>query len=523
MEKVADEVAAVKIGEAEGNDGKEDEGEVVGPDGKKISKSALKKLKKQQEIEAKKAAKAAELEKQKAEDQKKRLEEAASITIEEDKTLPTAKQIKIREGAAHEGKRVKVYAWVHRLRQQGHNLAFLVLRDGTGFMQAVLSGNLAKTKEAVELSREAAVCVYGTLVADARAEGGRELQADYWELVGPSPAEVENILNLDSQPDVLLDNRHMVIRGTNSSTVLKLRSIITWAFRSHFFDKGFFEVTPPTLVQTQVEGGSTLFKFDYYGEQAYLTQSSQLYLETCIPSVGDCFCLLPSFRAEKSRTRRHLSEFSHLEAEMPFITFEDLLNIIEDMVCDVAERVVKEHPDLLKLLNPSFAPPKRPFKRMDYSDAIQFCREHDIYKDKDTKTHFEFGDDIPELPERTMTDMIGEPILMCRFPASLKSFYMQKCPENPVLTESVDLLMPGVGEIVGGSMRMWDKDELLKGYKREGIDATPYYWYTDQRVYGTCPHGGFGLGMERYLCWMLNQEHVRDVCLYPRYVGRCKP
>eukprot|EP00276_Gloeochaete_wittrockiana_P005067 CAMPEP_0184652632 /NCGR_PEP_ID=MMETSP0308-20130426/10337_1 /TAXON_ID=38269 /ORGANISM="Gloeochaete witrockiana, Strain SAG 46.84" /LENGTH=511 /DNA_ID=CAMNT_0027087623 /DNA_START=20 /DNA_END=1552 /DNA_ORIENTATION=- len=494
-----DEVKAEE--EDDGDQGKPGE-QVLDENGKPLSKQALKRLKKQQEADAKKREKELELANKKAEEQKKKLEEAASIKIYEDPSLPPAVRVRVRElqGGKYDGKRVKVSGWVHHVRGHG-GLLFIDLRDGTGFLQTVLSGNLAKTQEALSLNREASVTIWGTLVAAPRAKGGRELQGDYWELMGSSPASVENILNLDSLPEVLLDNRHMVHRGEKASAILRLRSIITHAFRCHFIDKGFVEVTCPTLVQTQVEGGSTLFKLDYFGEEAFLTQSSQLYLETVIPSVGDVFCIEPSYRAEKSRTRRHLSEFTHLEAEMPFITFEDLLNIIEDMVCDTAERVMKEQGELLRSVHPSFSVPQRPFKRLEYTDAIKFCQEHNIYKDEETKTHFQFGDDIPEAPERKMTDMIGVPILMCKFPAALKSFYMQKCADNPLLTESVDLLMPGVGEIVGGSMRMWNKEELLAGYRREGIDASPYYWYTDQRLYGTCPHGGFGLGIERYLAW----------------------
>ena len=350
-----------------------------------------------------------------------------------------------------------------------------------------------------------------------------ELPADYWQLVGPSDGDIENRINKDSNVEQLADQRHLVVRQLDSVYILRLRSLIIQCFREHFFDKDFVEVTPPTLVQTQVEGGSTLFSLDYFGEPAFLTQSSQLYLETAIPSVGKVFCCLPSFRAEKSRTRRHLAEFTHFEGEAAFISYEDLLDLLEDMCVDVADRLVRRAGPLLKEVNPDFTPPTKPFLRMNYSDAIQYLVDHSIYKDEDTKTPFVFGDDIPEAPERRMTDMIGRPILLCRFPAHMKSFYMARCPEDETLTESVDLLMPGVGEIIGGSMRLFDLDKLMEGYKREGIDPQPYYWYNDLRRFGTCPHGGWGLGIERYLCWILNRNHIRDVTLYPRHIGRCKP
>jgi len=491
-----------------------------------IAKAQLKKMTKLWQQEVRKVEAREKKEREDSEATLKRAEEAKSIVIKQDPSLPQAVSLKIRDCEKNRGTRVLLCGWVHRLRTQGKSLMFLTLRDGTDFIQCVLHGQMCQTYDAIMLSTEATVRVYGVVepVPEGKtAPGGHEMTVDYWELIGSAPSGgAEAILNTESHPDVQLDNRHIMLRGENTSKVLKMRSVVTQCFREHFFANGYFEVTPPTLVQTQCEGGSTLFGLKYFGEDAYLTQSSQLYLETVIPALGDAFCVAQSYRAEKSRTRRHIAEYTHIEAECPFINFDQLLDRLENLVCDVVDRVLKSPlGHLVHELNPNFKPPTKPFKRMRYEEAIQWLKDHD-YK-KEDGTFYEIGEDIPEAPERFMTDSFNEPIMLHRFPADIKAFYMQKCKDDRRFTESVDILMPNVGEIVGGSMRMDDIDELLEAYKKEGLDPSPYYWYTDQRKFGTCEHGGYGLGLERFLCWLLDRYHIRDVCLYPRYLGRCKP
>lgn len=451
------------------------------------------------------------------------LEKAKSIVLEEDSSLPEAKTKKIKYIKADDG-RVRVFGWVHRLRKQGQ-LYFFIVRDGTGFIQCVLSGKLTQTVAALTIHCEATVMIVGQIKPDERAPGGFELTADYWEMVGNAPSDFESIVSKDSSPDILLDNRHLVLRGENASAVMLFRDYLTRYIREHFFAHDVNEVFCPELVQTQCEGGATLFKLDYYGQPAYLTQSSQLYLETCLPSLGDVFCIQSSFRAEKSKTPRHLCEFTHIEAEYGFIDFKELMDRIEDLVYDVTNRLVQgQTGEIIKKRNPKFVALQKPFKRMTYIEAIEYCNEHKILKDPDNPDDlFQYGDDIPELAERTMVDMLGVPTFLTCFPAEMKAFYMKKCKDDPRLTESCDLLVPGVGEVVGGSMRMDQVEELLEAYAKNELNPDPYYWYVDQRKYGTCPHGGFGLGTERLIRWILDIPHIRDCCLYPRLMNRCTP
>ncbi|KAF2357794.1 Aminoacyl-tRNA synthetase class II (D/K/N) [Trinorchestia longiramus] len=313
-----------------------------------IAKSQLKKVTKLWKDDLKKQEVRRRKEEEAAKQRAAVVEEAAKVTISEDSSLPPATLVKIKDGEAHRGERIKVKGWVHRLRRQGKNMMFIVLRDGTGFLQCVLLDRLCQTLEAVSLTTESTVCLYGSL-----------------------------------------------LQVPEGKQVLYLRSLLYNAFVSHYKDRGYVQMTPPTLVQTQCEGGSTLFDFSFFGEKAFLTQSSQLYLETCLPSFGDVYCIEQSYRAEQSRTRRHLAAYTHVEAECPFITFEELLDRIEDLVCDVTQRVLSDPrgQQVVQELHPDFQMPTRPFFRMPYADAIKYLQEHDIRKEDGSL--YAFGEMTP--------------------------------------------------------------------------------------------------------------------------------
>lgn len=465
---------------------------------KPATKSAMKKATNLYEQHKKKAAKQSDLvvrEKEEAAKRQRILEEAKKVIVKEDSSLPKPVKIRLDETDLQKiklrtettpGTRVRVLGRVHRLRSQ-KDVIFITLSDGYGFLQCVFTGDLVRTYAAMTLTLETSIDIRGEMrpvPPQQHAPGDRELHADFFSVIGQAAGDKEAIttrVSPDADPQTLYDNRHLVLRGDVSSSVMKVRAAVLRAFRKTFEEHRLLEVTPPCMVQTQVEGGATLFSFDYYGQPAYLTQSSQLYLETCIPSLGDVFCVSPSFRAEKSLTRRHLSEYTHIEAELDFIVFDDLLDHLESVICSVIDHTLSDPVTAaaIKELNKDFKPPSRPFKRMRYSDAIDWLVEHNI-PNEEGQPHT-FGDDIAEAAERKMTDILNVPIFLTHFPTEIKAFYMKKDASDRRVTESVDVLMPGVGEIVGGSMRIDDYAELMEGYGREGIDPAPYYWYTDQR------------------------------------------
>jgi asparaginyl-tRNA synthetase len=463
------------------------------------AKAAVKKAQSALDAHKKKLLKQQQQAVQEAEKEKARLqhlEEAKKIVLKEDPTLPKAikitigdKNVVLGEGDS-KGTRVKVSGRIHRLRQQ-KQATFLTLIDGYGHLQCVLSGNLTKTYDALTFAQGTSLTLFGEMrkvLAGQSAPDNRELHVDYYKVIGRSPSDAEAITNkVSAQQDqwesAMLDNRHLVLRGDVASSVMKVRSAVEWAFAKAYKELRFTKISPPAFVQTQVEGGSTLFELDYYGEKTYLTQSSQLYLETGIPSLGNVYCIEKSFRAEKSLTRRHLSEYTHVEAELDFIDFEDLLDHLEEMISRVITTILddKEIAGYINELNPEFKAPTRPFKRMRYTDAIDWLNAQDPPILNEEGNPHVFGDDIAEAAERRMTDIINLPIFLTHFPVEIKAFYMKKDPADLRVTESVDVLMPGVGEIVGGSMRMEGYDELMEAYKREGISPKEYYWYTEQR------------------------------------------
>lgn len=333
-------------------------------------------------------------------------------------------------------------------------------------------------------------------------------------------------LNEESSIHSLLNNGHLGLRTKKRQLFLKARGHLLKIIRDFYFEREYTEVTPPTIVQTQVEGGSTLFRLDYYGEDAYLTQSSQLYLETVVPVTHRAYCISPSYRAEKSRTRRHLSEYTHVEAELADIHFEDLISSIEDMICYSMKRFYEEMKNDILSVFPTFSFQKVPtasFKRLKYSEAIEELRKRQ-YK-KEDGGDFEQGDDIPDAAERYLLDVLGDgcPIFLTHFLVEHKPFYMRRDQDDANMTQSVDLLFPGVGEVLGGSMRKDDHEDLVRGFEEKEIDIEPYYWYLDMSRYGPCRHGGYGLGFERFLMGLMRYDNVDEATLYPRKVSRCQP
>ncbi|MCY3411086.1 MAG: asparagine--tRNA ligase [Candidatus Heimdallarchaeota archaeon] len=420
----------------------------------------------------------------------------------------------------HVGQQVTVEAWISRMRKQGKKLVFVSLFDGTGevqatIKQAVLGEEFSKIEE---VYKGASLKINGTVIEDTRANLGFEIQVSSFEVLHPSDETYEQTVTHESNTDVKLDKRHIVIRGPKSSSVLRFQSHVLKYLREYFYSKGLEEVFPPLIVEAQAEGGSELFEIQYFDREAYLTQSSQLYLEAAIFSLRDVFCILPSFRAEKSKTRRHLTEYRHVETEHAFMDFEGLVAFIEGMIKHVIDRVIELDQDILKLWDRDLKPISTPFKRVTYDDAITILKEeYDI--------EIPHGEDISDAPERQLIEHFGEPVILHKFPKKMKPFYHKIDEENPELTKSADFLFPQCGELIGSGERETDIDSMLERMAQMDPPVNPdeYYWYLDLRRYGSVRHSGFGMGLERFIIYLLGVEHIREITLFPRTVTRLSP
>ncbi|MCG2885489.1 MAG: asparagine--tRNA ligase [Vulcanisaeta sp.] len=419
-----------------------------------------------------------------------------------------------------EGTEVTIRGWVYRKRELRDKI-FLVIRDGSGIIQTVVDkSNQQVAGVASKLNIESSVVLTGTVRREPRAPGGSEIHVRRidWYYVGEAFPINEDAAKADSE--YLLDVRHLWIRSRRMWAVLRVRHTVFGAIHEFFRSRGYYEVQGPMFVSAAVEGGATLFPVKYFDKEGvYLTQSSQFYLEVMIYALEKVYTIAPSFRAEPSRTRRHLTEFWHAEAEEAWLQFDGLLNLLEDLITHVVDKVLEERQDELKLLNRDvkvLENVKPPFYRVSYDEAIE------ILQGKGLK--IKWGDDIGADEERVLTLQFDKPILLHHFPEQVKAFYHRNDPAKPETTLSVDVLAPeGYGEVIGGGERIYDYEELLSKIKRFGLRPEDYDWYLDLRRFGSVPHAGFGLGIDRLVMWICGLDHIRDAVPFPRDIRRIKP
>jgi asparaginyl-tRNA synthetase len=425
---------------------------------------------------------------------------------------------------AHDGEQVTLRGWLHHLRTGG-GILFLQLRDGTGIIQCTLKKNSVEATEFERLSTipiESTIEIIGTIRRDPRAPRGYEIAGD--KVTVQYRAEEDFPIargksELSHGPDFLLDNRHLDIRSQKNLTIMRIRARLIEEFRKWLREHGYLEVQVPILVNAAVEGGSTLFEVNYFGQKAYLTQSWQLYAEAMISSVGKIFTLAPSFRAEKSRTIRHLTEYWHLEVEAPWLELDGLMQLEEQLVSSACQAVREHMPEDLKLVGrdpKELENMKAPFPRIRYDEAVSLVQR--------SRPEFKWGEDMGWEEEKVLTESFDKPFFVSHFPKKVKAFYHMPDPKNPEVTLSVDLLAPETyGEITGGGQRIHDLKQLVGRIKEEGLNPDDYKWYVELRRYGTVPHSGFGMGIERTLAWICKLEHIRDAIAFPRLINRIYP
>ena len=421
------------------------------------------------------------------------------------------------------GKEVTLRGWVYRLRKQKGN-AFVLLRDDRGsIIQCVFPSSKLDN-----VTRESSIQISGIVKRDPRApEGGIEITGTDLKIFQVS--EKDYPLGEYQSAELLLDNRHLTLRTRKMIEIAKIRTSMFKFLRQWFSDNEWMEITPPLIVKGSVEGGSTLFKLNYFDDVAFLSQSAQLYLEAMIFSLGPVWSLTSSFRAERSRTVRHLAEFSHLECESPWVSLRDLLQIQEKLVRFAIEKTIKERDESLKFLkidSGRFRALAEPFHRITYDEAIEKLESLDFkITELDGKSRpIRWGDDLNIDSERELTRKTMTPLFITEYPTKVKPFYVKENQDRPGISLTFDLLGPqGYGELSSGGMREDNLTTLSERIKQTGLNPIDYGWYLDLRKYGSVEHGGFGMGIERLLRWFISIEDIKDSVLFPRTMSRVSP
>lgn len=429
------------------------------------------------------------------------------------------KKITISQVGTHVGEEVTIGGWLHIKRSSG-KIQFLQLRDGTGFIQGVMVKKEIDEKdwnEAKELTQESSLYVKGIVREDERAPSGFELTVTGVEII--QIAEDYPITPKEHGTEFLMDHRHLWIRSKRQHAILKIRSEIINAMYDFFSTNGYVKVDPPILTPTSAEGTTNLFHTKYFDEDAYLSQSGQLYMEAAAMALGKVFSFGPTFRAEKSKTRRHLIEFWMIEPEMAFVDHEESLVIQENFVSHVVQAVLKNCHLELSALERDISKLENivaPFPRITYDDAIKLLQE----KGNEIK----WGEDFGAPDETAIADHFEKPVFITHYPTEIKSFYMKPDPNRPEVVLCADLIAPeGYGEIIGGSQRIDDPNLLSERFEEHKLSKETYQWYLDLRKYGTVPHSGFGLGLERTVAWISGTDHVRETIPFPRLLNRLYP
>lgn len=420
------------------------------------------------------------------------------------------------------GKTIWLRGWVYRIRKQKDKNFVLIRDDRGGVIQCVFPSNIGS-----DLTIESSLEVKGTVLKDERAkEGGYEVRSEEIKVMNIAPPDFP--IGEFQSTELLLDNRHLAIRSRKMIAMSKIRATVLQAARQWFIDNDWIEVNVPTIVKSAVEGGSTLFSLKYYDDDAYLSQSAQLYLEALVFSLGPVWTLAPSFRAEKSRTVRHLAEFLHLEAESPWIEMDDLLRNQEKLLCGIVQEIILERSEDLKYLNVDLSALNRihePFDRLKYDKAIEILQSMEIrVQEGETTRPVVWGDDLNIDSERAITREKKSPIFIVGYPLQVKPFYVKEDPLNLGVALSTDLLLPdGFGEVSSGGIREDNIENIRTRLKEQGLDLNSYSWYLDLRKYGSVPHGGFGIGIERLIRWIINSNDIKECVLFPRTMSRVMP